>query len=76
MATCYNCPFFNRIREGGKIYCEMAVIKPPDKQTLEEFTAERCASEDGYKNCEFYKALDKYYERIYAGGADNEQRAD
>ncbi len=72
--TCYNCPFFNRIREGGKIYCEMAVIKPPDKQTFDEFVNTHCASETDYKKCEFYRLLDRYYERKYAKGADNEQR--
>ena len=73
MAMCYNCPFFHKVREGGKINCEFATIKPPDKQTFEEFVTTHCASEDGYKNCEFYKALDKYYERKYAEEGNNEK---
>ncbi len=76
MATCYNCPFFQRIRENGRINCECATIKPPDKQFQEDFVNEHCASESGYKNCAFYKLLDEYYERKYAGEEDHEQKAD
>ena len=64
MAACYSCPYFHRVRE-GKIVCELATIKPPDKQTFEEFVGSRCASEDGYKGCELYKVMNGYYERKY-----------
>lgn len=67
MGTCYNCPYFNH-RNHGRIYCESATIKPPDKQTLSEFAQEFCASAEGYKNCTFYKLLDRYYERKYEEG--------
>ena len=74
MATCYNCPFFQRIREGGRINCECATIKPPDKQFQEDFANEYCASGSGYKNCPFYKLLVEYYERKYSEGESHERR--
>ncbi len=80
MGVCYNCPYFMRARE-GRILCEFARIAPPDKQALNEFLREHCASVDGYKKCTFYKLMEEHYERKFRAefeamalkGADNER---
>jgi hypothetical protein len=76
MSNSYICPFFRKVREGGKINCEFATIKPPDKESFDEFVENYCANETDYKNCVFYKLLDEYYERKYAEEEKDEQRAD
>lgn len=65
----YNCPYFGKVWD-GRIRCEFATIKPPDKKAFKEFTEEYCASEDGYKRCTFYKLMEEHYERKFRAEFD------
>ena len=64
MATCYNCPYFNH-RTHGRIYCEGAIIRLPDKQGLTDFAQQFCGSAEGYRSCAVYLRLEAYYEQKY-----------
>lgn len=64
MAICCNCPFFSN-EKNGKIFCEMAIIKSPDKQTRNDILLNYCAHEENYKKCSLYIMLEGYYNRKY-----------
>lgn len=60
------CPFFQQDRGNGRVSCEGAQLKFPDKEARREFVYRLCAHPDGYKECPLRVALEHYYERKYA----------
>ena len=60
------CPYFDRDRGKGVVYCECARFKFPDKGSRREIIYRYCAHPEGYKLCMIKQALDHYYERKYA----------
>ena len=59
------CPFFLQDRGNGRVSCEGASLKFPDKEARREFVYRLCAHPDGYKECRLRVALEHYYERKY-----------
>lgn len=59
------CPYFRRDRGNGRINCEGASFRFPDKLARREYLYRFCAHPDGYKACPLKVALDHYYERKY-----------
>lgn len=59
------CPYFQRDRGKGVVYCECAKFKFPDKVSRREIVYRFCAHPEGYKACMIKQALDHYYERKY-----------
>ena len=59
------CPYFKRDRGGGRVICEGASFKFPDKLSRREYLYRFCAHPEGYKSCPLKIALDHYYERKY-----------
>lgn len=59
------CPFYQRDKGGGKLYCEACVIKCPDIEFRREILYGFCASPDKFYDCQFYKMLTRYYERRF-----------
>lgn len=59
------CPYFDRDRGKGVVYCECARFHFPDKRARREIVYRFCAHPDGYKACMIKQALDHYYERKY-----------
>ena len=59
------CPFFLQDRGNGRVSCEGASLKFPDKEARREFVYRLCAHPDGYKACRMRMALEHYYERKY-----------
>ena len=59
------CPYFKRDRGGGRVVCEGASFKFPDKLSRREYLYRFCAHPEGYKSCPLKVALDHYYERKY-----------
>ena len=60
------CPYFMRDRGGGKVYCECATFKFPDKEARRDIVYRFCAHPTGYNDCPLKQAMDGYYERMYA----------
>lgn len=58
------CPFYVN-EEKGRVSCEFAQMRPPDKQARDEIVLQYCAREQNHKTCPFYVALDHYYARKY-----------
>ena len=59
------CPYYNRERGQGVVYCEAARLKFPDRDARREIVYRFCAHPDGYKACMLKQALDHFYERKY-----------
>ena len=59
------CPFFLQDRGNGRVCCEGASLKFPDKEARREFVYRLCAHPEGYKECRMRLALEHYYERKY-----------
>lgn len=59
------CPYFQRDRGQGRVYCECARFRFPDKETRREIVYAFCAHPKGYKTCPIKQAMDHYYERKY-----------
>ena len=59
------CPFFLQDRGNGRVCCEGASLKFPDKEARREFVYRLCAHPEGYKECRMRIALEHYYERKY-----------
>ena len=59
------CPFFKQDRGGGRLSCEGANIRFPDKEARREFVYRLCAHPEGYKTCPMQMTLEHYYERKY-----------
>ena len=59
------CPFFLQDRGNGRVSCEGASLKFPDKEARREFVYRLCAHPEGYKACRMRMALEHYYERKY-----------
>ena len=59
------CPYFQRDRGRGLVYCECARFRFPDKEARREIVYKLCAHPDDYKKCVLKQMLDHYYERKY-----------
>ena len=59
------CPFFLQDRGNGRVSCEGASLKFPDREARREFVYRLCAHPEGYKECRMRLALEHYYERKY-----------
>lgn len=59
------CPFFQQDRGNGRVCCEGATLKFPDKEARRDFVYRLCAHPEGYKECRMRLALEHYYERKY-----------
>lgn len=59
------CPYFKRDRGKGRINCEGASFRFPDKLARREYLYRFCAHPSGYKICPLKVALDHHYERKY-----------
>ncbi len=60
------CPYFRKEQSGGKVYCEGATLRFPDRQARRDIVYRFCAHPDGYNDCPLKQALDGYYARKYA----------
>ena len=58
------CPFFRK-EHNGKIYCEGAVLKFPDRIARRKIAYGFCASMEDYQNCMIHQTLTDYYNRKY-----------
>ena len=56
------CPFF-RYEKNKITFCECADIHPPDAEARREIVYNYCAHAENYKQCQFYKVMEHYYER-------------
>lgn len=59
------CPYYQRDRGRGRVYCECAHFRFPDKESRREIVYALCAHPDGYKTCPMKQAMDHFYERKY-----------
>lgn len=59
------CPYFKRDRGNGRVTCEGASFRFPDKLARREYLYRFCAHPSGYKTCPLKVALDHHYERKY-----------
>jgi hypothetical protein len=59
------CPYFKRDRGNGRVSCEGASFRFPDRLARREYVYRFCAHPEGYKLCPLKVALDHYYERKY-----------
>ena len=59
------CPYFQRERGGGLVYCECAKFRFPDKISRREIVYGFCAHPDNYKSCAIKQTMDHFYERKY-----------
>ncbi len=75
------CPYYQRDRGNGVIYCECARFRFPDKLARREIIYGFCAHPENYKKCAIKQAMDHFYERKYSmidadekGGASLEEK--
>ena len=71
----FKCPYFVSNKSDKPISCELALIRPPDKQTRAEILDNLCGGGDKYLQCPFYQVLDNHYKRKYGiqlGGSRHE----
>lgn len=59
------CPYYQRDRGLGRVYCECAHFRFPDKEARREIVYTFCAHPVGYKTCPLKQAMDHFYERKY-----------
>ena len=59
------CPYYQRDRGKGVVYCECARFRFPDKLARREIVYGFCAHPVGYKSCAIKQAMDHFYERKY-----------
>ena len=60
------CPYYQRDRGLGRVYCECARFHFPDRGAQREIVYTYCAHPSGYKLCPIKQAMDHFYERKYA----------
>ena len=60
------CPYFQREKGHGVVYCECAKVRFPDKQSRRDIVYRFCAHPQQYKQCPIKQAMDHYYERKYS----------
>ena len=60
------CPYFQREKGHGVVYCECAKFRFPDKQARRDIVYRFCAHPQQYKQCPIKQAMDHYYERKYS----------
>lgn len=61
------CPYFQKDKGDGYVYCECARFHFPDKQSRRDIVYKYCAHPDGYKVCAIKLTMDQFYERKYNG---------
>ncbi|MBE6693546.1 MAG: hypothetical protein E7589_02120 [Ruminococcaceae bacterium] len=59
------CPYFQRERGNGLVYCECAKFRFPDKISRREIVYRFCAHPENYKACVIKQTMDHFYERKY-----------
>lgn len=59
------CPYYQKDRGQGVIYCECAKFRFPDKIARREIVYGFCAHPEGYKQCALKQMMDRFYERKY-----------
>ena len=59
------CPYYQRDRGNGRIYCECAHFRFPDREARREILYGFCAHPTNYKSCPLKVAMDHFYERKY-----------
>lgn len=59
------CPYFQRERGAGLVYCECAKFRFPDKLARREIVYRFCAHPENYKACVIKQTMDHFYERKY-----------
>ena len=59
------CPYYQRDRGQGVVYCECARFRFPDRLSQREIVYGFCAHPVGYKSCAIKQAMDHFYERKY-----------
>ncbi len=66
------CPYYDRDRGKGRVYCECARFRFPDAGSRREIVYRFCAHPTGYKDCALKICMDHYYERKYAYHEEDE----
>lgn len=61
------CPYFRK-ENRGRVYCECATLKFPDKEARRDIVYRFCAHPTGYNDCPLKQAMDGYYQRRYETG--------
>ena len=61
------CPYFRK-ENRGRVYCEGATLKFPDKEARRDIVYRFCAHPTGYNDCPLKQAMDGYYQRRYETG--------
>lgn len=59
------CPYYQRDRGKGVVYCECARFRFPDKVARREIVYGFCAHPTNYKKCALKQMMDHFYERKY-----------
>ena len=59
------CPYYQRDRGHGHIYCEGTVFRFPDIRARREFVYAYCAHPAGFGQCPLKQVMDHYYERKF-----------
>ncbi len=59
------CPYYQRDRGNGRIYCECARFRFPDSASRREILYGYCGHPTNYKLCPLKQAMDHFYERKY-----------
>lgn len=65
MVTVGICPYFRQDRGQGRVSCEGAAFRFPDKLARREYVYRFCAHPEGYKDCPLKITMDHFYERKY-----------
>ncbi len=64
MPIAAECPFYRYEKEGVS-HCECGDWHFPDAQVRRDVLYGLCAHPTNYRNCPFYAALERFYERKY-----------
>ena len=72
MAFAGMCPYLRDARSCDRTICECAKFTFPDRVARREVLYSYCGHPTGWKNCTFKAVMDRYYDRKYSGGAEEE----
>ncbi len=65
MAFTGYCPYLKETRKSNETLCECARFSFPDKLARRELLYGYCGHPEKWKECQFKKIMDDYYERKY-----------